>query len=129
MPVELTGDICSHVKPLSLLWLLHPVHAAVIAINDAIDHGVPEGTMAAMRNPNAMLVNLDEGSAQHYQDTLSQAKALKVENARKRVGVGRNTRWVQHTSFKVLSQLAVLSYNMMAQKIDIPILRLFFYLY
>lgn len=61
------------------------MHAAVIAINDAIDHGVPEGTMGAMRNPNAMLNNLDEAAAQHYQDTLSQAKALKVENARKRV--------------------------------------------
>ncbi|KAL2088303.1 hypothetical protein ACEWY4_015202 [Coilia grayii] len=62
------------------------LHAAVIAINDAIDHGVPEDTMAAMRNPNAMLVNLDESAGQHYQDTLSQAKALKVENARKRIG-------------------------------------------
>lgn len=62
-----------------------PVHAAVIAINDAIDHGEPGGTMAAMRNPNAMLVNLDEGSSQRYQHTLQQAKQDKVANARKRV--------------------------------------------
>ncbi|XP_035273693.1 ras GTPase-activating-like protein IQGAP1 [Anguilla anguilla] len=62
------------------------LHAAVIAINDAIDHGVPEGTLAAMHNPNAMLVNLDNTSAQHYQDTLSQAKAEKVANSRKRIG-------------------------------------------
>uniref|UniRef100_A0A672HTJ4 IQ motif containing GTPase activating protein 1 n=1 Tax=Salarias fasciatus TaxID=181472 RepID=A0A672HTJ4_SALFA len=35
------------------------LHAAVIAINEAIDQGVPEGTLAAMQNPNAMLVQLD----------------------------------------------------------------------
>lgn len=61
------------------------VHAAVIAINDAIDHGDPAGTLAAMRNPNAMLLNLDENAPQHYQDTLYQAKAEKVANSRKRV--------------------------------------------
>uniref|UniRef100_A0AAR2LNE8 IQ motif containing GTPase activating protein 1 n=1 Tax=Pygocentrus nattereri TaxID=42514 RepID=A0AAR2LNE8_PYGNA len=58
------------------------LHAAVIAINEAIDHGEPQGTLVAMRNPNAMLLNLDESSAQHYQDTLFQAKAEKIgENA------------------------------------------------
>ncbi|XP_046897505.1 ras GTPase-activating-like protein IQGAP1 [Hypomesus transpacificus] len=62
------------------------LHAAVIAINDAIDHGVPEGTIAAMQNPNAMLVQLDQGSAQHYQDMLYQAKGEKVANSRKRLG-------------------------------------------
>uniref|UniRef100_A0A8C9SQM9 IQ motif containing GTPase activating protein 1 n=1 Tax=Scleropages formosus TaxID=113540 RepID=A0A8C9SQM9_SCLFO len=62
------------------------LHAAVIAINDAIDHGVAEGTLAAMQNPNAMLVNIVGSSAQHYQDTLFQAKAEKVANSRKRIG-------------------------------------------
>lgn len=62
------------------------LHAAVIAINDAIEHGDPAGTMAAMRNPNAMLLNLEESAAQHYQDTLFQAKAEKVANSRKRIG-------------------------------------------
>uniref|UniRef100_A0A668ADD5 IQ motif containing GTPase activating protein 1 n=1 Tax=Myripristis murdjan TaxID=586833 RepID=A0A668ADD5_9TELE len=58
------------------------LHAAVIAINEAIDQGVPEGTIAAMQNPNAMLVNLDPSSAQHYHDTLYHAKGEKlVENA------------------------------------------------
>uniref|UniRef100_A0A671M900 Ras GTPase-activating-like protein IQGAP1 n=1 Tax=Sinocyclocheilus anshuiensis TaxID=1608454 RepID=A0A671M900_9TELE len=60
------------------------LHAAVIAINDAIDHGVPEGTLAAMRNPNAMLLQLNETAAQQYQDTLFQAKTEKVANSRKR---------------------------------------------
>ncbi|XP_076853541.1 ras GTPase-activating-like protein IQGAP1 [Brachyhypopomus gauderio] len=62
------------------------LHAAVIAINDAIDHGDPAGTLTAMRNPNAMLLNLDESSAQSYQNTLHQAKAEKVANSRKRIG-------------------------------------------
>ncbi|KAK1891744.1 Ras GTPase-activating-like protein IQGAP1, partial [Dissostichus eleginoides] len=60
------------------------LHAAVIAINDAIDHGVPEGTVAAMQNPNAMLVNLDANAACQYHDTLYQAKGEKVANSRKR---------------------------------------------
>uniref|UniRef100_A0A671W8D4 IQ motif containing GTPase activating protein 1 n=1 Tax=Sparus aurata TaxID=8175 RepID=A0A671W8D4_SPAAU len=58
------------------------LHAAVIAINDAIDHGIPEGTMAAMQNPNAMLVNLDANGARQYHDTLYQAKGEKVANSR-----------------------------------------------
>lgn len=62
-----------------------PVHAAVIAINEAIDQGVPEGTMAAMQNPNAMLLQMNTSSAQHYQDMLHSAKAEKVANSRKRV--------------------------------------------
>uniref|UniRef100_A0A3Q3X7W2 Uncharacterized protein n=1 Tax=Mola mola TaxID=94237 RepID=A0A3Q3X7W2_MOLML len=60
------------------------LHAAVIAINEAIDHGVPEGTLAAMQNPNAMLVNLDASCACQYHDTLCQAKGEKVANSRKR---------------------------------------------
>uniref|UniRef100_A0A3Q2QU79 IQ motif containing GTPase activating protein 1 n=1 Tax=Fundulus heteroclitus TaxID=8078 RepID=A0A3Q2QU79_FUNHE len=59
-------------------------HAAVIAINEAIDHGVPEGTLAAMQNPNAMLLNLDTESAQTYHDTLYRAKGEKVASSRKR---------------------------------------------
>lgn len=61
------------------------MHAAVIAINEAIDQGVPEGTLAAMQNPNAMLVKLDPSCAQQYHDTLYQAKGKKVANSRKRV--------------------------------------------
>uniref|UniRef100_A0A3B3WNZ6 IQ motif containing GTPase activating protein 1 n=1 Tax=Poecilia mexicana TaxID=48701 RepID=A0A3B3WNZ6_9TELE len=60
------------------------LHAAVIAINEAIDQGVPEGTLAAMQNPNAMLLNLDPVSAQKYHDTLYQAKGEKVASSRKR---------------------------------------------
>lgn len=64
------------------------MHAAVIAINDAIDHGVPEGTLAAMQNPNAMLVNLDPSGIHDYHHTLYRAKGEKVASSRKRVRSG-----------------------------------------
>uniref|UniRef100_A0A3B3Z637 Uncharacterized protein n=1 Tax=Periophthalmus magnuspinnatus TaxID=409849 RepID=A0A3B3Z637_9GOBI len=60
------------------------LHAAVIAINEAVDHGDPQGTFAALQNPNAMLVQLDPDSAQDYQDTLHRAKDQKVQSSRKR---------------------------------------------
>lgn len=66
-------------------FLPSSVHAAVIAINEAVDQGVPEGTLAAMQNPNAMLGNLDASSARQYHDILYQAKGEKVANSRKRV--------------------------------------------
>ncbi|XP_013918390.1 PREDICTED: ras GTPase-activating-like protein IQGAP1 [Thamnophis sirtalis] len=61
------------------------LHAAVIAINEAIDRQIPSETFSAMKNPNAMLVNLDESLVLVYQSTLYQAKQDKTENARKKV--------------------------------------------
>ncbi|XP_053331324.1 ras GTPase-activating-like protein IQGAP3 [Spea bombifrons] len=61
------------------------VHAAVIAINEAVDRGVVEETMVALRNPNAMLVNLNEKLAAVYQELLYQAKSMKVANARNKL--------------------------------------------
>ncbi|KAG6925201.1 IQ motif containing GTPase activating protein 1 [Chelydra serpentina] len=60
------------------------LHAAVIAINEAIDRQVPADTLMAMKNSNAMLVNLDELLASIYQDTLYRAKKDKMENAKNR---------------------------------------------
>ncbi|XP_069078694.1 ras GTPase-activating-like protein IQGAP1 isoform X2 [Pleurodeles waltl] len=62
------------------------LHAAVIAINDAIDHGDAGGTLTALKNPNAMLVNLNEAQAPTYQEVLYQAKQSKMANARNRIG-------------------------------------------
>uniref|UniRef100_A0A9J7Y275 IQ motif containing GTPase activating protein 1 n=1 Tax=Cyprinus carpio carpio TaxID=630221 RepID=A0A9J7Y275_CYPCA len=50
------------------------------------ESALPEGTLAAMRNPNAMLLQLDASAAQQYQDTLFQAKTEKVASSRKRIG-------------------------------------------
>uniref|UniRef100_A0A8C1Q1Y8 IQ motif containing GTPase activating protein 2 n=1 Tax=Cyprinus carpio TaxID=7962 RepID=A0A8C1Q1Y8_CYPCA len=46
------------------------LHAAVFAINEAIDKGHAEGTMAALQNPNALLRNTQKPLAETYQDTL-----------------------------------------------------------
>uniref|UniRef100_A0A671R1F2 Ras GTPase-activating-like protein IQGAP1 n=1 Tax=Sinocyclocheilus anshuiensis TaxID=1608454 RepID=A0A671R1F2_9TELE len=47
------------------------LHAAVFAINEAIDKGHAESTMVALQNPNALLRNTQKPLAQAYQDTLS----------------------------------------------------------
>ncbi|NWU28937.1 IQGA1 protein, partial [Dyaphorophyia castanea] len=61
------------------------LHAAVIAINEAIDRQVPADTLTAMKNPNAMLINLDDRLETTYQATLYRAKQDKMENAKNRV--------------------------------------------
>ncbi|XP_009956632.1 PREDICTED: ras GTPase-activating-like protein IQGAP3, partial [Leptosomus discolor] len=61
------------------------VHAAVLAINEAVDRGVVAQTMAALHNPSAMLLDLREVLAGAYQEVLHQAKLEKGSNARNRV--------------------------------------------
>ncbi|XP_061172402.1 ras GTPase-activating-like protein IQGAP1 isoform X1 [Saccostrea echinata] len=58
------------------------LHAAIIAINEAIDNEDSEETMKALRNPSAMLVNLAEDIPENYQLTLYEAKRSKAEIAR-----------------------------------------------
>lgn len=77
------------------------VHAAVIAINEAIDHRIPADTFAALRNPNAMLVNLEDPLASTYQDVLYQAKQEKMTNAKNRVKMERLFFLVDRYSFIV----------------------------
>lgn len=67
------------------------VHAAVIAINEAVDRGQASVTMGALNNPNAMLRNTQEALAQDYQDTLSQTKARKQNQSAGRVRSLTNT--------------------------------------
>uniref|UniRef100_A0A8C4YBN9 IQ motif containing GTPase activating protein 2 n=1 Tax=Gopherus evgoodei TaxID=1825980 RepID=A0A8C4YBN9_9SAUR len=62
------------------------LHAAVIAINEAIEKGVADQTLTTLRNPNAMLMNVDEDLAQEYQKELLEAKRRKEENARLKNG-------------------------------------------
>ncbi|KAM8794488.1 ras GTPase-activating-like protein IQGAP3 [Eudromia elegans] len=61
------------------------VHAAVLAINEALDRGVVEDTMAALRNPSAALRDLREPAAAAYHELLLRAKLEKAGNARNRV--------------------------------------------
>uniref|UniRef100_A0A8B9S783 IQ motif containing GTPase activating protein 2 n=1 Tax=Apteryx owenii TaxID=8824 RepID=A0A8B9S783_APTOW len=62
------------------------LHAAVIAINEAIEKGIAEHTIVTLRNPNAMLLNVDEELAQEYQNELFEAKRRKESNARLKNG-------------------------------------------
>ncbi|XP_064449807.1 ras GTPase-activating-like protein IQGAP3 isoform X1 [Mirounga angustirostris] len=62
------------------------VHAAVLAINEAVERGVVEDTLAALQNPSALLVNLREPLAAIYQELLAQAKAEKAASAQTRDG-------------------------------------------
>ncbi|KFV62186.1 Ras GTPase-activating-like IQGAP2, partial [Dryobates pubescens] len=62
------------------------LHAAVIAINEAIEKGIAEQTIATLRNPNAMLLNVDEELAQDYQNELFEAKRRKASSARLKNG-------------------------------------------
>ena len=57
------------------------VHAAVIAINDAIDHQVAESTLEALCNPSAHLVDVKADNAGPYQSALYEAKTSKAARA------------------------------------------------
>ncbi|KAM6309476.1 ras GTPase-activating-like protein IQGAP3 [Podargus strigoides] len=60
------------------------VHAAVLAINEAVERGAAAQTMGALRNPSAMLRDLREALAGAYQELLHRAKVEKGSNARNR---------------------------------------------
>ncbi|XP_070541740.1 ras GTPase-activating-like protein IQGAP1 isoform X2 [Ptychodera flava] len=55
------------------------LHAAIIAINEAIDKGQPDVTVAALENPSAHLLNIRFKNQDGYQDILAAAKASKAE--------------------------------------------------
>uniref|UniRef100_A0A8C3QD85 Uncharacterized protein n=1 Tax=Geospiza parvula TaxID=87175 RepID=A0A8C3QD85_GEOPR len=61
------------------------VHAAVLAINEAVERGVVAQTMETLQNPHAMLVGLRQELAGAYQEVLHQAKLEKGSSARNRV--------------------------------------------
>uniref|UniRef100_A0A673CTZ4 IQ motif containing GTPase activating protein 3 n=1 Tax=Sphaeramia orbicularis TaxID=375764 RepID=A0A673CTZ4_9TELE len=61
------------------------VHAAVIAINEAVDRGHVGATAEALRNPNAMLNDLQEALMSVYQEILKQAKRQKAQQAARKV--------------------------------------------
>ena len=55
------------------------LHAAIVAINEAIDHGNPNDTVNALKNPDAKLQDVNPGEAQDYQNLLSESKRIKCE--------------------------------------------------
>ncbi|KAG8524646.1 Ras GTPase-activating-like protein IQGAP2 [Galemys pyrenaicus] len=60
------------------------LHAAVIAINEAVEKGVAEQTIITLRNPNAVLKSVDDHLADKYQKELWEAKKKKEEHARQK---------------------------------------------
>uniref|UniRef100_A0A8I3WCY8 IQ motif containing GTPase activating protein 2 n=1 Tax=Callithrix jacchus TaxID=9483 RepID=A0A8I3WCY8_CALJA len=58
------------------------LHAAVIAINEAVEKGIAEHTIVTLRNPNAVLTLVDDNLAPEYQKELWDAKKKKEESAR-----------------------------------------------
>lgn len=58
------------------------LHAAVIAINEAIEKGVAKQTIITLRNPNAVLTCVDDSLSQEYQKELWEAKKKKEETAK-----------------------------------------------
>lgn len=87
-----SGEKCHLSMPAAIL-LMNPVcpsasptvHAAVIAINEAVEKGVAEQTLGTLRNPNAVLSAVDDGLAQEYQEELWGAKRRKEGASRLKV--------------------------------------------
>lgn len=61
------------------------MHAAVIAINEAIDHESAELTLRSLKNPEAHLTNVSDNLSEFYQSVLYEAKQNKAETARNKV--------------------------------------------
>lgn len=77
-------------------FLSNAVHTAMIAINEAVEHQVPENTLQAMKNPAAHLNNMYDDLADMYQNVLYDAKQNKAEIARNKVC------WETHFAFKYM---------------------------
>nr|XP_054596875.1 ras GTPase-activating-like protein IQGAP3 [Nothobranchius furzeri] len=67
------------------------VHAAVIAINEAVERGDVSVTAAALSNPSALLHDLEEELMKVYQDVLLQARRRKAEGAQGKRGGSEHT--------------------------------------
>ena len=59
----------------------HTVHAAIIAINEAIDREIAVETTASLRNEAANLVNISDALTDTYQRVLKDAKVEKLQAA------------------------------------------------
>ncbi|XP_062516827.1 ras GTPase-activating-like protein IQGAP2 isoform X2 [Corticium candelabrum] len=57
------------------------VHAAILAINEAIVKGVASETLLALNNPAAGLLGIEASNSERYQELLTAAKAAKEEKA------------------------------------------------
>jgi hypothetical protein len=57
------------------------MHAAIMAVNEALDKESSAETLAALRNPNTCLVKVEGDNAERYQGILIKAKRDKASKA------------------------------------------------
>ncbi|XP_029657707.1 ras GTPase-activating-like protein IQGAP1 isoform X1 [Octopus sinensis] len=85
------------------------LHAAIIAINDAIDRKDAPETMKALQNPAAMLVNCQMDFAETYQTELWEAKQTKAENSRNKF-IDPNSTYEADVYDELLTQAEIQGY-------------------
>ena len=57
------------------------MHAAIMAVNEALDKESSAETLAALRNPNTCLVKVEGDNAERYHGVLIKAKRDKASKA------------------------------------------------
>uniref|UniRef100_A0A3B5QSV7 IQ motif containing GTPase activating protein 3 n=1 Tax=Xiphophorus maculatus TaxID=8083 RepID=A0A3B5QSV7_XIPMA len=81
------------------------VHAAVAAINEAVDRGEVSGTAAALRNPAALLCDLQEALMAPYQEALREARRRKAERAAHQGGLEDRDMYEEFLSRQEIQEL------------------------
>ena len=61
------------------------MHAAIIAINEAVESQVTSDIMVALGNPAAMLLGIADNLGDNYATQLFEAKQTKSKNAKNKV--------------------------------------------
>ena len=61
------------------------MHAAILAVNEALEKESSTETLAALRNPNTCLVKVEGDNAERYQNILIKAKRDKAAKAQVRI--------------------------------------------
>jgi len=64
------------------------MHAAILAVNEALDKDSVAETLAALSNPNTCIKKLEEENAPRYHEVMLEAKNTKAEAAREVRGEG-----------------------------------------
>lgn len=82
------------------------MHAAIIAINDAIDRGVASTTVNCLLNPSAHLTNISHELTEDYQTMLFEAKQIKQEIAFNKVEFLARTMLLLPHVYRVFSRTA-----------------------
>lgn len=72
------------------------LHAAIIAINEAIETQNATEIMTALGNPSANMIGLDKTLSEDYSKLLFEAKQTKTENAKNKVGKNHSTNIIQN---------------------------------